>query len=587
MKKKILFLFSFSLYLSSSFIFFSKSDREVLEKRNNPADRKADNFQGYETENSIQKVFVLNSEALSNGLTTLVSFSNFGWRPVKYVAYYTGYSSDNLLEMKSRLYFFEIENRTGWHYITSRFILYDNSKQEVETAIYYTKGHTVTFDKNDINVLGTMIPMKAGEGVSISLTINSFTRAGYYFAGWATTSGGPVVYPDGAIYIMGSVDNILYAKWIANPSFTITFDKNDALATGTMSDQLIQSGLSANLNTCEFTKTGYFFAGWAKIASGAVMYANGANYIMGSSNVTLYATWTIDSLASITKREVVIVPGGTYTQIDATGISFAHTISSFQMAQYEVTYELWYAVRAWATNNSYYFDNAGREGQDGTNGAAPTVVAKFEPVTSITWRDIIVWCNAYSEMSGKLGVYFSDSGYISTIKDSRDGSYGNSINPTLGSFDYPYVKWSANGFRLPTEGEWQYAASYKDGISWTPYDYFSGATGDYNDVVACQTVAWYAATAGGKTQEVGVKIPNSLGIYDMSGNAWEWCWDWYASSTSIAKSNDRGPGSGTGRLLRGGGWASGASSLRIGDRGHDTPFIAYYLFGFRVVSTIP
>jgi hypothetical protein len=83
-------------------------------------------------------------------------------------------------------------------------------------------------------------------------------------------------------------------------------------------------------------------------------------------------------------------------------------LSSFRIAKYETSYELWYEVKQWATDaarggNKYTFANAGREGHDGTAGALPssTCTAKTEPVTGINWRDAIVWCNAYSEMDGK------------------------------------------------------------------------------------------------------------------------------------------------------------------------------------------
>ena len=290
----------------------------------------------------------------------------------------------------------------------------------------------------------------------------------------------------------------------------------------------------------------------------------------------------LDIFAGVSKREMVSVPGGTYTQTDTAANSFSHTITGFKMGKYEVTYELWYAVRTWAVANGYYFANAGMEGHDGAAGAVPTG-AKYEPVTTINWRDAMVWCNAYSELSGLTGIYYSDAGFTVLIKDSRDGSYGSSINTTAGSFDNPYVNWTANGYRLPTEGEWQYAASYKDGVSWTPYDYASGATADYNDAGATGLVAWYSANSSSKTHDVGTKTANALGIYDMSGNVWEWCWDWYGTWPGSSQTDYRGSGSGSVRMVRGGSWLSSAYYLRVGYHDYVSPYYGDDDIGFRLV----
>ena len=106
---------------------------------------------------------------------------------------------------------------------------------------------------------------------------------------------------------------------------------------------------------------------------------------MGNANVTLYASYVSISLD---KRDIVSITGGIYTQTDSTK-SFSHKISNFSICKYEVTYELWYTVYQWAITHGYAFTNKGMEGNDGTAGAAPTG-AKYEPVTTISWRDCMV-----------------------------------------------------------------------------------------------------------------------------------------------------------------------------------------------------
>ncbi len=266
---------------------------------------------------------------------------------------------------------------------------------------------------------------------------------------------------------------------------------------------------------------------------------------------------------------MVSVPGGTYTQRDTDGNYFSHTISAFSIGKYEVTYGLWYEVYQWAISNNYHFANVGREGTDGTVGAAPTT-AQLEPVTFINWRDIIVWCNAYSEMKGFTPVYKSGATFL---KDSRES---NAVACDNASADF-----SADGYRLPTEGEWQYAASYQDGTSFTPPNWASGAAADCTDADACAAVAWYA---GSDTHPVGGKAANALGLHDMSGNVWEWCWDRYGNypGTQI---DYTGPASGLYRILRGGSLKDNADYLRVGYRFWLKPFYGDIYCGFRLCRT--
>jgi len=282
-------------------------------------------------------------------------------------------------------------------------------------------------------------------------------------------------------------------------------------------------------------------------------------------------------------KTMVSVPGGTFLQLGG-GEGRLHTITGFKIGKYEITYELWYTVYQWAIANGYQFSNAGCEGHDGTAGAAPTT-AKHEPVTTINWRDVIVWCNAYSQMGGKIPVYYSDSGFTTPIKDSRDGSYGSSVNMTAGSFDYPYVNWNATGYRLPTEGEWQYAARYKDGMEWTPDLWASGATGDYTDDIATGLVAWYGKNSANSTKAVGTKAANGLGIHDMSGNIHEWCWDWWGHLDWTGTKQDyRGPSSSTWRMALGGGFSAPATLLYINRTYYSIPYAEYNWSGFRVAQ---
>ncbi|MCH5179175.1 MAG: formylglycine-generating enzyme family protein [Prevotellaceae bacterium] len=149
-----------------------------------------------------------------------------------------------------------------------------------------------------------------------------------------------------------------------------------------------------------------------------------------------------------------------------------------------------------------------------------------------------------------------------------------------------YVSWNAcqnfitklnaltgEKFRLPTEAEWEFAA--KGGNKSKGYVYSGSNTiGD---------VAWYDGNSGDKTHPVGTKMPNELGIYDMSGNVFEWCQDWYGSYSNSAQTNPTGPVSGSDRVLRGGGWSDYATYSRAAYRGYyNTPSISFSNFGLRL-----
>jgi formylglycine-generating enzyme required for sulfatase activity len=236
------------------------------------------------------------------------------------------------------------------------------------------------------------------------------------------------------------------------------------------------------------------------------------------------------------------------------------TVASFAMAKYETTYELWYEVRVWAEANGYTFANQGREGNDGTI-AVPTT-AKNEPVTYVSWRDVMVWCNAYSEKSGKVPVYTYGGAVIRSSSDTT-------------ACDNAVMDKTQSGFRLPTDVEWEFAARGGNPSNTTNWNYTYAGSNTVGNV------AWYSDNSGNATHPVGEKAANSLGLYDMSGTVYELCWDWYGSVSSSTPTD--GTTSGSDRLLRGGSWFASAGSVEVSYRNYYAPSSMHSSVGFRVV----
>jgi len=263
-------------------------------------------------------------------------------------------------------------------------------------------------------------------------------------------------------------------------------------------------------------------------------------------------------------------------------------LSPYKLGKTEVPYKLWKEVYDWAIGNGYTFAN---EGQKGSSGSG----SEEEPVTEVSWRDCVVWCNAYTQKMNTADtecVYRKGGDHTVVLKDATDGA----------ACDAAYADMSKKGYRLPTEAEWEYAARFQSdeenaeqyGEVWlTKLNSASGAK-DKWDTAETGKVAWYRDNSDNKTHPVGEKRSNALGLHDISGNVLEWCFDGYngdpTANDDAYKSDGfvvdpQGAASGNYRVDRGGSWFSRAEDCVVGERDSRNPDGCYVDLGLRVAMS--
>ncbi len=291
-----------------------------------------------------------------------------------------------------------------------------------------------------------------------------------------------------------------------------------------------------------------------RIASAGFTWVDSSTVAMGNRD---------SSSGSGPEDDFVLVRGGTFqmgfNEKDSAKPVHSVTVSSFYMSKYEVTQKEYEAVMGKNPSSTSYG------------------IGDNYPVDKVSWYDAIEYCNKLSKKEGLTPVYT----IIKNRIDPNNSSSSDNLKWTVSS------NINANGYRLPTEAEWEYAARGGNG-----YTYAGSNT--------IGSVAWYWKNSGdntlsgdwdwdrvkennGKSHPVGGKQANELGLYDMTGNAYEWCWDWYGSYSSSRQTDPVGKSSGWGRVFRGGSWGDSASRCHSAHRYYSTPGSRTIGVGFRLV----
>lgn len=239
-------------------------------------------------------------------------------------------------------------------------------------------------------------------------------------------------------------------------------------------------------------------------------------------------------------------------------------IKPFSIGKYEVTYQLWKGVYNWAVEHSYYFENKGKCGSSNSGDLR-------QPVSDVSWRDAIVWCNAYSEMLGKEAVYYSDAECKKPIKTSVTSyEFSEKYIEDAGSIDMPYMKKEASGFRLPFSDEWELASRGGDPTNSLHWNFKYAGSNELEEVA----VFFPSEVKDKSTAVVGSKLENRLELYDMSGNVFEWCADTLTDGTNYYK------------VQRGGAFYSYPASTCVTFTGIAFSYKHYNNRGFRIATSL-
>ena len=321
---------------------------------------------------------------------------------------------------------------------------------------------------------------------------------------------------------------------------------------------------------------------WQAVVNPAPVAINNTNFVTYTNNSpTRFFRLSLNTNTVSSYAGMVLIPAGTFTMGDVTDTNIngdaapvSVTLSAYYMDTNLVSFTLWQSVYNWGTNAGYSFVNGGAD--KGPN----------HPVQTIDWYDTVKWCNARSQQAGLTPVYYTDAGFTQVY--------------TNGETDAVFANWSANGYRLPTEAEWEKAA--RGGLSGQRFplgniisesqaNYFgdpASSGGYFYDAGPYYYNGAFDSGAQPFTSPVGSFPPNGYGLFDMAGNAIEWCWDWYGAPYA-GGADPHGPSSGSNRVSRGGDWSDDASVTRCANRGpysnnaFFSPANAFNWFGFRCV----
>ena len=444
-------------------------------------------------------------------------------------------------------------------------------------GLWTTNTYTVRFNANGGS--GTMANQGFTYNRASALRANAFTRTGYTFGGWAKSASGAKAYND-----KQSVSNLtatagatvdLYAVWTGN-AYTVKFNANGG--SGSMADQSFRYGTAQALRANAFSRTGYAFAGWATSASGSKVYNNQQSVsnltTTSGGTVTLYAVWT--------KALYMVIDLSSGSSSSKYPVSYLTAVPSGGWSdEYKTTKLVLRRINAGTFTMGSPSGEVGRfanETQHSVKLSKDFYIGVFE-VTQRQWELVM----------GTRPSYFSNGTYYSTrpvervsynaIRGSSTGAGwpGSSAVDSSSFIGRIRSRTGLSQFDLPTDAQWEYACragtttAVSNGINLNNAEY------DYRIDYVCWHYQDYTAASpssgwGYGTMPVGEYGANPWGLYDMHGNVWEWCLDWYTANLGTSAVTDpKGPSSGSHRVVRSGAWECSSYNCRSARRGDEPP----------------
>lgn len=352
------------------------------------------------------------------------------------------------------------------------------------------------------------------------------------------------------------VSNVRSSQIAGTKNVEILYDVSDADGDALTIGVQVSGDAGATYTIPATALSGNVGAGVLSGLNRRIVWNAGADWngqFVGSAKVRVTAS---DGTTPAPPPGMVYIPAGVFQMgdnfnevgVDALPVHNV-TVSGFFMDRTEVTKELWQSVQSWSNANGYSM-------------SVGNYFATGHPVQRINWYDAVKWCNARSEKEGRTPYYYTDAAQTLIYRSGQ-------INLTNAM-----VKWTANGYRLPTEAEWEKAArGGNTGLRYPWGNTITGSQANYSgsgdpfesNSPPTTPVGYY----NGAQTPAGVNMINGYGLYDMTGNILEWCWDWYGSTTygDLNQQNDpHGPTTGGYRILRGGSWGDNVNDSRCAFR---------------------
>ena len=442
---------------------------------------------------------------------------------------------------------------------SSDITLYAQWKVNEYKVTYSGNGHTGGSAPDTVTV-------KYGDSVHVSGKGN-LSKTGHTFTGWSTAANGlGTIYPADTVFAIGQESIHLFARWEIN-RYQVYF----ATQGGNVIHDTTVNYNDTVPKPATPVRTGYMFAGWFKEASCVTSWNFSNDKI--TARDTLFVKWNNPrGMIVIRAKDSTFQIGSTlYDEQPAHNVKFTE---NFWMDTTEVTQAQYAEYLALAYGSNY-------SSPDWTSNIG---LGDNYPAYLANWYDAALYCNARTKATGS-----NDTFYVYTSRIGRVGDSCILVNPSY--------NWNSNGFRLPTEAEWEYACragastAFYWGKSWMNYP---ANDADSNEIDS-YAIWWRnsehkgSGHAGYGTSQVGHKVKNAYTLYDMSGNLAEWCNDWYGnySGTPQIQTDPRGASNGNARVFRGGSWASSERYLRSASRGNAAPNSTSVEVGFRTCLPIP